>query len=550
VALNALRDVLERCTASALPIITADRSTVGLIADAVESDVAQYEGELQKASDTPRTDEKILHLARAVGLYGGPLLPGVYEEWVTAEQERLGASYAQALRDLAGLLEQTQQSASAIPFLTRLLDHDPLAEDAVRAMMRIHAANGGFTDAVQQYRAFEAALAREVGTAPHASTRALAKEILAAAQGTSSFRERSTPSPLGDAPAGGASPVVSSIGGAVSLDSAYYVPREIEPRLYAHIRQRTSIILLKGMRESGKTSVLARGLQHGREHGCQAIHTDFRMLNNEQLETTEVLLRAMARLLSDALELPGGALAGWDPEDGPNVNFHRFVRRLLELAPERRLLWGLDGVDRILPRSYASEVFSVFRVWHNERALNPQGPWSRMCVILAYSAEANQFITDSNQSPFNVGVELTLTDFTREQVELLNRQFGAPLRSGAELDRFGALLGGHPFLLARGFGTLAENGGNLDSLEQSADREDGVFGGHLRRIRALLESSAALRDGLDSMLQGRKPIAAGAFYALKDAGIVVGDTPEEGTVRCGLYRQYLLRHFPPDRAVS
>ena len=39
---------------------------------------------------------------------------------------------------------------------------------------------------------------------------------------------------------------------------------------------------------------------------------------------------------------------------------------------------------------------------------------------IAYATEAHLFITDMNQSPFNVGARLTLKEFSKEQVTELN----------------------------------------------------------------------------------------------------------------------------------
>ena len=72
-------------------------------------------------------------------------------------------------------------------------------------------------------------------------------------------------------------------------------------------------------------------------------------------------------------------------------------------------------------------MFGLFRSWNNERLLDPSGSWSRFTLVIAYATEAHLFITDVNQSPFNVGTRLTLEDFTREQVAELNRRYGSPL---------------------------------------------------------------------------------------------------------------------------
>src|SRR5262245_12044597 len=57
-------------------------------------------------------------------------------------------------------------------------------------------------------------------------------------------------------------------GGAVPLDSPFYVARKTDEEFYKAIARRDSIVLVKGARQVGKTSLLARGLQRARESGA------------------------------------------------------------------------------------------------------------------------------------------------------------------------------------------------------------------------------------------------------------------------------------------
>src|SRR5204863_6992379 len=107
------------------------------------------------------------------------------------------------------------------------------------------------------------------------------------------------------------------------------------------------------------------------------------------------------------------------------LNFRLYMRREVLGRLETHLVWGLDEVDRLFSCPFASEVFGLFRSWHNERALDPAGPWSRLTLAMSYATEAHLFITDLNQSPFNVGTALALRDFTAEQVGELNQRYAA-----------------------------------------------------------------------------------------------------------------------------
>jgi len=157
--------------------------------------------------------------------------------------------------------------------------------------------------------------------------------------------------------------------------------------------------------------------------------------------------------------------------------------------------------------------------------------------------EAHLFITDVHQSPFNVGTRLTLEDFTCEQVADLNRRYGAPLRDPAEVERLFLLVGGQPYLVRRGLHELVTQHLTIAALEAQAEREEGLFGDHLRRLLVLLAPEPALCDAVREVLQGRPCPDYPRFYRLRSAGILAGESPREAHPRCQLYATYLERHL-------
>ncbi|MBM3457828.1 MAG: hypothetical protein FJX77_04770, partial [Armatimonadetes bacterium] len=227
----------------------------------------------------------------------------------------------------------------------------------------------------------------------------------------------------------------------------------------------------------------------------------------------------------------------WE-ERRANLCLRRFLRdRVLAAAPP--LLWIVDHADRLARWPYGEDVFSLFRSWHNERAFDPGGPWSRLTLALAHAIEATLLVRDSNRSPFNVGTRLALTDFTPAQVAGLNGKLGFPLRSSTEETRFYRLVGGHPYLVRRGLSELAARGRTLAELETSAGRNPEIFGEHLGRTWGLLADHPELLAAVRTVLEGKSPPAAAPFRQLRTLGILVGETTHEAGPRCGLYRAYL-----------
>src|SRR5207247_221966 len=146
------------------------------------------------------------------------------------------------------------------------------------------------------------------------------------------------------------------------------------------------------------------------------------------------------------------------------------------------LVWGLDEVDKLFAYPFSTAVFALFRSWHNARALEPHQPWDRLTLAMAYATEAHLLIQDLNQSPFNVGLQLTMQDFTLEQIEDLNRRYGSPLGSQDLLRCFYELVGGSPYLVHRGLYELVTQPLDLTALEAQAAHESGCFGDHLQRM--------------------------------------------------------------------
>ena len=128
--------------------------------------------------------QQIMHAATskpaALSLLDGELLEDLdgidpaFDMWLTTERERIrdrGRRMAELL-----LREQTE-SAGIIPAAHRLLEIDRAHEEAWRALMRAHAAQGERGMAIQAYDRCRAVLADLLDAAPSAETQTLLNEI-------------------------------------------------------------------------------------------------------------------------------------------------------------------------------------------------------------------------------------------------------------------------------------------------------------------------------------------------------------------------------------
>jgi DNA-binding SARP family transcriptional activator len=118
------------------------------------------------------------HAAQASSRYAGDLLPeDAYEPWLEKARERLRRRHLQMLR-VAGLWE-------------RIIEIDPVDEEAHRALIRKDLAAGNRAEALRRFDRLRAVLKRELGVAPDAQSQQLCREALSVSTGAeASPRER------------------------------------------------------------------------------------------------------------------------------------------------------------------------------------------------------------------------------------------------------------------------------------------------------------------------------------------------------------------------
>ena len=86
---------------------------------------------------------------------------------------------------------------------------------------------------------------------------------------------------------------------------------------------------------------------------------------------------------------------------------------------------------------------------------------------------------------------------------------------------------------------------NLDfeQFQIEAEREDGCYSDHLRRLLVVLAKDHTLLEVMKEILRSNPCANEEAFYRLRSAGILTGHSAVDGKQRCQLYAKYLRRHL-------
>ena len=499
----------------------------GLLLDLSEADVDVL------AFDQATRQGDVASQQHLISLYRGPLLHEWEERhaedrtWALKERAQRRDKYREALKTLAKAYVNSGDNELASTYLQQYLAGNPSDEWAWSEWMNVLAKAGQRVAAMNLYQKCHDLFQQKHGLAPPAEMSRLYHQLR---QGQAP-EEQAAPTE---------DPFLSEpVGGAVPLRSPYYISRPADTALQNALTRRDSIVLLKGPRQTGKTSLLARGLQQAREQDARVAFTDFQKISPEHWAGMETFYRAVAQNLADQLELDVAIEEVWSEKRGANENFERFLKREILQKSSAAVVWGLDEADRLFNYPYCNDVFALFRSWHNERSLNPYGPWNKLTMAMSYASEAHLFITDLNQSPFNVGTRLTLEDFTPAQVEELNHLYGAPLHNADESQRFYTLVGGNPFLVRAGLREMIMQHTDFAALEGAADKGEGVFRAHLQRLWHALSQSGELVEAVRGLIQGRPCPTQDSFYRLRSAGLLTGLDPANAAFRCKLYQTYL-----------
>jgi len=123
-----------------------------------------------------RSEAASLHPATA--LYRGDFLDGFYDDWIISERYRLESLYLETLARLIAVYEAGKDDQAALAMALRLLDRDPLREEAHQAAMRAYCGLGQRKAALLQYRRCLEILRKELDVEPTVETQNLYQAIL------------------------------------------------------------------------------------------------------------------------------------------------------------------------------------------------------------------------------------------------------------------------------------------------------------------------------------------------------------------------------------
>jgi hypothetical protein len=332
--------------------------------------------------------------------------------------------------------------------------------------------------------------------------------------------------------------------GALPLDSPFYVRRDADSDVENLVLTKGSTAIVKGPRQVGKSSLLARALRHAMRSGRPGVYIDFQLIDERHFKSLGSVFWHVASRISRALQTKAKPSDIWNRDDdavGEKEGVSDFIQEAVLNEISEPVVFVFDEVDRLFGRDYRDDFFATLRGWHNYRAIHDA--WRKLNLVVAHATDPALWIRDLNQSPFNVGERFHLQDFTASQVRDLNARHGRPLRNEDEIEALIGLVGGNPYLIRHALYLTSTGKATFQDLTRLTDDEHGPFGDHLRSRIWALRHSPKLKLAITMVIRHGACPDEDDFQSLLAGGLIRGDVRDRCEMRCELYRRYFQTHL-------
>ena len=175
--LSFLRRVLEPGATPKGTVLLADRATIGLNRDNLETDLAEFEGLRDRAARVSDFDTRLTLLRNAADLACEELLPGIYEEWALETRNHYAEQYRLVVRQQALLLLGERHFEAAQAPASQWFERDRTDIEAYQTLLKAYAGTGQLERAFGAFARYEAALEENFGISSDPATLALVQQL-------------------------------------------------------------------------------------------------------------------------------------------------------------------------------------------------------------------------------------------------------------------------------------------------------------------------------------------------------------------------------------
>ncbi len=343
-------------------------------------------------------------------------------------------------------------------------------------------------------------------------------------------------------------------GGPIPLDSPFYIDRSpAEARACAEISKPGSLIRIKAPRKMGKSSLMLRIIDAAVDRGYRTVTVDFQQAEEAVFGSLDKFLRWLCVNVARQLKLEPNLDEFWDEDMGSKVSCSLYFENYLLEQIDSPVVLVLNEVNRVFERAkIAQEFLPLLRFWYEQARASEI--WQKLRIVVIHSTEI-YIALSLNQSPFNVGLPIKLSEFTAEQVQDLASRHGLNWSDSYPIEQLIKMVGGHPYLVHLALYHLAilqqnrlssadEPGdelgrAELEELLKAAPTQSGIYSDYLRNQSIAIQQQPELAAAFQQVLDAKNSIHLEPLmaYQLDSMGLVKLDG-NNCSLSCELYRLY------------
>ena len=328
----------------------------------------------------------------------------------------------------------------------------------------------------------------------------------------------------------------------------FYIERPpVEAKCYQELLNLGALIRITSPNKTGKSLLLNRILDYSERQGYESVILNFEEADSEILNDYKSLLQWFCTSLSDELQLEDQLTDQWQDRLGKNKNTTNYLQNYLLANRSIPLVLVLEKVDLVFEQaSYNNDFCKMLRSWYNTAHGNGRSSpiWQNLRLIIVHSTEVYASL-DIHSSPLSgAGLEVTLPDFTLEQVQTLAQHYQLTSLNASDFEALMLMFGGYPYLIQTAFAFLKTQEFSLKQLLEIYPTEQSPFISQLREILGILQKCPELAQAYREVISQNQPVrlSTNETFKLESLGLVRVNN-NECKPRCDLYRQYFTRNL-------
>ena len=330
--------------------------------------------------------------------------------------------------------------------------------------------------------------------------------------------------------------------GPMQSNSEFYIERSrTEADCYQQILRPGSMIRIKAPKLMGKTSLLNRIIKHAQTKDYRLVRLDFRDAEIEIFSNTNKFFHWFCFNISQQLKLECNIDRYLQARGGILVNCKNYFQSEVLEAIDCPLVLALEEIDCIFHyEEIAQEFLKMLRSWFEET--KKTDIWENLRMVLLHSTNVYVELPD-NQSPFNVGFPVELTEFSQQNIRDLARRHQLSWGTN-EVVALMAIVGGYPYLVRRALYHLHDSNPSLAEILENAATDVGIYRHHLQSHWANLQKYSELKTALKQVVLADSSVKLEQVLEFKLLSTGLVKQNQHGiTPSCQLYRDYFAEKF-------